>query len=205
MKHLLKKAALPVLMLLALILSGCQSSSQDQQTEGHAKPDQINWKVANFKFEDENKHPFGLSDLKGKVWIANFMFTHCTSVCPPMTGNMAHLQKQLKKENLPVEIVSFSVDPKRDTPQVLKNFGQKHGSDFSNWHFLTGYSFNDIKNLSERSFKSSVAIPSEGSDQYTHGTNFFLINKKGVIIQKYDGFQDVPYKRIVKDVKDLER
>ncbi|MBM7645737.1 protein SCO1/2 [Scopulibacillus daqui] len=205
MKRLFKMAVLPIVLLLAMMLSGCQSNSQEQ-TSGSAKTNQsLNWKVADFNFKDENNRSFGMDQLKGKVWLADFMFTHCTSVCPPMTGNLVHLQKKLKEAKLPVEIVSFSVDPSRDTPEVLKRFAQKHGADFSNWHFLTGYSFDKLKSLSEGSFKSSVAKPSKGSDQFTHGTNIFLVNKEGVIVKKYNGFQDVPYDRIMKDIKELER
>ncbi|WP_132744680.1 SCO family protein [Scopulibacillus darangshiensis] len=182
-----------VLILASALLTGC----------GHEKPHAFNWKVGNFQATDETGQDFGLSDLKGKVWLADFVFTHCQTVCPPMTRNMAALQEQLKKSEAKAQIVSFTVDPKRDSPDVLKKFAKEQGADLSNWHLLTGYSFDKIKSLSEKSFKSAVSKPAKGNDQYTHGTNIFLIDQKGTIVQKYNGYSDVPYDDIIKDVKAL--
>ncbi|MFC4618489.1 SCO family protein [Camelliibacillus cellulosilyticus] len=183
-------------IVLLVVLSAC----------GHArKPDALNWKVQPFSFTDENGQRFGSKQLKGKVWIADFEFTHCTTVCPFLTANLAKLQKQLKEAHVPVQIVTFTVDPDRDTPEVLKKFGASYHADFSNWHFLTGYSFDELKDLSEQSFKSAVAKPEKGSDQFTHGVSFFLVDQNGVIVQKYEGYQNTPFKQIVADAKALNQ
>jgi len=119
-----------------------------------------------------------------------------------MTAHVSKLQQQLLDEGLSTPIVSFTVDPERDTPDVLKTFAEQFGADFSTWHFLTGYSFEEIKELSETSFKSPLAKPAEGTDQYTHGTWLYLIQSDH-IIKTYNGVSDVPYDSIVEDVKVL--
>lgn len=212
MKTLVK---LLFILMLIMIISGCGFKTASTTTSGStsttSKPDNVsdvskaNWKVKDFNFTDEHGQPFGLSNLKGTVWLADFYFTNCISICPPMTANMVKLQEKLKKAGAKVQIVSFSVDPKDDTPEKLIPFSKKYGVDLSNWHFLTGYNFNTIKDLSVNSFKSAIAQPEKGSNQYTHGTSFYLVNQNGQIMKYYHGFSDVPFNQIVKDVKALDK
>src|SRR5690625_4411260 len=110
--------------------------------------------VQDFEFYNQNNELFALEDLKGTLWIADFMYTNCYLVCPTMTANMARIQIKLKEENLTdkVEIISFSVDPDYDKPDVLKEYAESYQVDLSNWNFLTGYEFETIKDLSINSF-----------------------------------------------------
>src|SRR5690625_1886155 len=122
-----------------------------------------------------------------------------------MTSNMVNLQQELEEENIDnVELVSFSVDPDNDTPEVLTEYAEEHGADLSNWTFLTGYDFETIKDLSVGSFKSLVAPPPEGDDQVTHGTGFFLVNPDGEVIKNYDGKEVDEMDQIVEDLKNLQ-
>ncbi|MFP3338632.1 SCO family protein, partial [Micrococcus sp. SIMBA_131] len=100
------------LMTLLVILAAC----------GKDVPDDLDWEVQNFTYTDQTNSEFGLSDLDGKVWIADLIFTNCETVCPPMTANMSQLQDKLSGTDVNVELVSFSVDPKRDTPEELMKF-----------------------------------------------------------------------------------
>lgn len=85
--------------------------------------DSLNWDVEKFAFTDQNGKKFGSSELKDKVWVADFIFTSCQTVCPPMTANMAKLQKMLHAEGIKdVEFVSFSVDSEVDTPEKITEF-----------------------------------------------------------------------------------
>ena len=181
------------LMTLLVILAAC----------GKDVPDDLDWEVQNFTYTDQTNSEFGLSDLDGKVWIADLIFTNCETVCPPMTANMSQLQDKLSGADVNVELVSFSVDPKRDTPEELMKFSEKFDADLSNWHFLTGYDNEEIKSFAESSFKTAVdADPN--SDQFIHGTAFYLVNKDGVVVKKYSGVSNVPYEEIVDDVKALQ-
>jgi protein SCO1/2 len=174
--------------------SGGPAASNETETE-------IAWKVPDFEAVDQNGKTFKTSDLKGKVWIADFIFTNCNTVCPPMTANMALLQKRLKFEGLDVEIVSFSVDPERDDPKALREFGKQHNVDFSNWHFLTGYPFEAIQQLSREAFKAEVRMDPE-SDQVVHGTYFYLVDESGAVRKFYNGVRPDD-DQIVQDVKEL--
>ncbi|WP_163530267.1 SCO family protein [Halobacillus ihumii] len=143
-------------------------------------------------------------DLKGDYWIADFIFTSCETVCPPMTGNMSHLQQRLKQENLDdVKLVSFSVDPKHDTQEKLKEFADAYQPDYDQWSFLTGYTFHEVKELSIKSFQSPVS-KMEGSNQVAHGTSFYLVTPKGDVIKQYSGMKAAEIDQIIADLKKLK-
>lgn len=185
-----------VIFLCFVILTGCSA--------GAKIPQALNWDIADFEYIDQNGEPYGLKDLKGKVWIADFMFTNCTTVCPPMTANMAHLQKMAKEENLDVQFVSFSVDPTVDKPDVLKEYIQKYTTDVSNWTLLTGYSQEEIEQFAKGSFQTLVDKP-DTTDQVTHGTSFYLVDQNGKVMKKYSGISNPPYEDMIRDIKRLLR
>lgn len=130
-------------------------------------------KVDDFQFITQDNEKYGLKDLSGEWWIANFMYTNCTQVCPTMIPNMSSVQNKLQELNLNAKIVSFSVDPNYDTPPVLKEYVKEYGVDLNTWTFLTGYEFSEIKRLSENSFKTSLDKGSSGETEFAHSTGFF--------------------------------
>jgi protein SCO1 len=182
-----------VVLLVIVLLAAC----------GKTIPDAKNWPVDDFTYTDQNGKPFGLKDLKGKVWVADFIFTNCETVCPPMTAHMAKLQKKAKEKGLDVEFVSFSVDPEVDTPEKLKEYVKKFNGDLSNWHLLTGYSQQEIEKFAEKNFKTIVKKP-KNEDQVIHGTEFYLVDQNGTIVQTYSGVQDVPYEKILEHIEILQ-
>ncbi|WP_373895235.1 SCO family protein [Virgibacillus natechei] len=157
--------------------------------------------VADFEFTTQDNGTLSLDDLEGEWWIADFVFTNCTTVCLSMTPNMSRLQSTLEEENIDAQLVSFSVDPDYDTPEVLKEYANEYEADLSNWTFLTGYDFETIKEFSITSFRSMVAEPAPDSDQVTHGTSFFLVNPEGEVIKQYDGVDVNVVDLIVEDLK----
>lgn len=160
-------------------------------------------KVANFSFTTQNNEQLSLDDLKGEWWIADFIFTSCTTVCLPMTNNKSILQKKLRDNNLDVQLISFSVDPDFDSPEVLKEYAEQYDADFSNWSFLTGYDFQTIKELSIKSFRSLVQAPGRGTDQVTHGTGFMLVTPDGKYIKSYNGLDAKEMDLIVEDLNKI--
>ncbi|RST59600.1 SCO family protein [Siminovitchia terrae] len=184
----LKKVFSVIFISFLLILSACSSPKSGSPIE-------------DFNYTDQDGNSFGLKDLKGKVWVSDFVFTNCTTVCPPMTMNMSELQKKVKEKGLDdVHFVSFSVDPEIDTPEVLKDYGESFEADFSRWHFLTGYSQEEIENYAPKNFKTVVKKPRD-DDQVIHGVSFYLFNKEGELIGEYPGDKEVPFKQIIKDIK----
>ncbi|CAH0274918.1 SCO1 protein homolog [Peribacillus sp. Bi96] len=180
---------------ILLLLTACGSNGV---------PDAKNWDLEDFSYIDQEGEPFSKSDLKGRVWVADFIFTSCETVCLPMTANMSKLQQQLKDEGISdVEFVSFSVDPEIDKPDVLKKFGDQFNVDYGNWHFLTGYGQEEIEQFALDNFKTIVKKP-EAEDQVIHGTSFFLMDQDGKIIRDYTGLQDIPFDEIIKHIKILQ-
>ena len=184
------------IVLFTFLLAGCG------QEKGI--PDATSWEVGDFIFKNQNEETVSLDDLKGKVWVADFIFTNCTTVCLPMTSNMSKLQMELEEQGIEsVELVSFSVDPTVDTPAVLKEYGDNYRADYSNWHFLTGYSQETIQQFAKESFKTTAVKP-ENDDQVIHGTSFFLVSPDGVVLKSYNGVTEFPLEEIIKHIKILQ-
>lgn len=94
--------------------------------------------VGAWTLTDQDGKPFGSKDLEGKVWIADFFFTRCPSICPELTRKMKEVQKRLADRPDKVHLVSFTVDPEHDTPEVLREYMKKFEIDPSQWTFVTG-------------------------------------------------------------------
>lgn len=187
--------AIIVSVFMLLVLSACGQSGIK---------DALNWELADFKYTNQDNQEIGLKDLEGKVWVADFIFTNCEDVCMPMTANMKKLQDLAKKEGIKnIEFVSFSVDPKVDTPEVLKEFASTYNADFTNWHFLTGYSQEEIEKYAMEYFKAIVKKPQTG-DQVIHGTDFYLVDQNGTVMKYYTGLNEIPLDEIMNDIKALQ-
>src|SRR5699024_12356025 len=139
------------LALLTIVLSAC--GEKDEPT--------MDSEVGEFTAVNQDNEEVTNKDFLGECWVADFVFTNCTTVCTPMTRNMSALQDTLDEKELndKVQLVSFSVDPENDTPEALTEFSEEHNADLDNWTFLTGYDFEDIQKLSVDSFKSPVDPP----------------------------------------------
>lgn len=179
-------------ILFILFLGACGAEIESNMPEDST--------VADFEFTTQDGDTLSLDDLKGEWWIADFIFTNCTTVCIPMTTNMVTLQEMMKEEDLDAQIVSFSVDPEVDTPEVLTNYAAGYGADLSNWTFLTGYDFETIKELSLESFYADLRQEPD-SDQVTHVVRFYLVNPEGEIIKSYTGTSHDEIEAIVEDLK----
>ena len=99
---------------------------------------------------DTSGKEFSTADLRGKVWVGSLIFTHCAAACPRMTSQFARFQARVTDPD--IHLVSISVDPERDTPERMKEYGELAGADFSRWHFLTG-DREKIVDLAENGFK----------------------------------------------------
>ncbi len=179
-----------ILITALLLLSAC------------GQPKQTGRQLASFSFTDQNGNPFGTDQLEGKVWIADFIFTNCNSVCTPMSQKMAELQATFKEVGIKAEFVSFTVDPGIDTPEVLKDYVGQYSDDDSNWHLLTGYSQDAIEKLAMNQFQTIVQKP-ESSGQVIHGTNFFVVDQKGQLVNEFNYIEESFEEQITAQVKKL--
>lgn len=145
--------------------------------------------VPDFTLIDQNGDPFSRDDLKGQIWVAAFVFTRCPGPCPAITGNLAQMHQEFKdSDNL--HLVSFSIDPKHDTPQVLTEYAQRFQADLTRWTFLTGEQ-EMIHDLSMNGFYSAVmeTTPETAKDAgpFIHGTRIYVVDASGTIVAAYDG------------------
>ncbi|TCS96515.1 SCO family protein [Hazenella coriacea] len=198
-------------LTLLFVVSACSTGQQpnDSQKQPAANDvSDLNWKVPDFTYTDQNGKPFGLNDLKGKVWLTDFMFTRCPDICPPMTANLSKIQQHLKDEGIEAEIVSFSVDPEHDTPEVLKKFSSNFKVDESHWHFITGYPLPEIQAMVKDTFKGNVQHQKGPSEDVpllvNHPSQFYLIDGEGKVVRFYDGLQPDP-KQIANDIKEVQK
>tara|TARA_B000000609_G_C24066471_1_gene289633 strand:- start:166 stop:753 length:588 start_codon:yes stop_codon:yes gene_type:complete len=149
--------------------------------------------VPQFEFTNSDGNIVTLDNLKGKVWVADFIFTTCTMACPMMTGNMNIVHKKFKK-NDNVRLVSISVYPEFDTPEVLKNYASQYDADTEKWLFLTGKE-DAVKDIIRDGFKIG-----DYEDIIFHSEKFALVDKKGIIRAYYNGMKSEDMKQLKKDI-----
>lgn len=184
-----------VVFIMSIVLSACGQKELK---------DALDWPVQDFTYTNQESKSYGMKDLEGKVWVADFIFTNCEDVCLPMTSNMSKLQEMAKKEGIKnLEFVSFSVDPIVDTPEVLTKFADQFQADTENWNFLTGFTQQEIEEFAVKNFKTLVKKP-EQQDQVIHGTDFYLVDQEGTIKKYYTGLNEIPLDEIMDDIKTLQ-
>lgn len=169
---------------------------------------EVNYPIEDFKMTDHHGNTVTLEDLKGEPWLAMFIFTNCTTVCPPMTFNMTEIQSELVDRGVEdYKIVAFSVDPKVDTPEVLANYLSNYPvPDESKWHLLTNYDQTYIEQFALNSFKTFVKKPDDGGE-VMHMVTFHLVDETGTLVKNYSGYSEteggVPFETIAIDIKSL--
>ena len=158
--------------------------------------------VPGFQLTNQNGQPFGSAQLSGKIWIADFVYTTCPGPCPMISSRMSELQKPLEKTD--VHLVSFSVDPEKDTPAVLRSYATKLQAEPGRWDFLTGPK-SSIYKLSHDGFK--LAVSDGGDDQGipVHSTRMVLVDRHGQIRGYYDATEPDAITNLVADTNHLLR
>jgi protein SCO1/2 len=139
--------------------------------------------VPEFRLTNQNGQPFGSAELKGKIWIADFIFTSCPGPCPIISSRMAEMQKPLAKSD--VHLVSFTVDPQNDTPQVLREYADRLKAQEGRWDFLTGR-VDAIYSLTKNGFKLAVSDGADELGRPVHSTRAVLVDRRGAIRGYYD-------------------
>jgi len=158
--------------------------------------------VPNFQLVNQDGQPFGSAQLIGKIWIADFIFTTCPGPCPIISTRMSELQKPLEKTD--VHLVSFTVDPAKDTPEVLRGYAQKLQAQAGRWDFLTGPP-STIYNLSRNGFKLAVSDGSEDAGIPVHSTRMVLVDRHGEIRGYYDATEPDAVTKLLADTNHLLR
>jgi protein SCO1/2 len=158
--------------------------------------------VPAFELANQNGQPFGSAQLAGKIWIADFIYTTCPGPCPMISSRMSELQKPLEKSD--VHLVSFSVDPEKDTPQVLRGYAEKLQADPARWDFLTGPK-SAIYKLSHDGFKLAVSDRGDEQGIPVHSTRMVLVDRHGQIRGYYDATEPDAVTKLLADTNHLLR
>lgn len=162
-------------------------------------------RIQEFSFTDQSGKSYGSKDLEDKIYVAEYFFTTCGTICPVMNAEMQRVQASFKGNNQ-FKILSFTVDPETDSVAQMKNYADAHGADPTQWHFLTGDK-KDLYKLARRSF--FVLKPAEAQNQgdvgsdFIHTNYFVLVDTQKRIRGYYDGTNPKEVDTLIKDIQKL--
>lgn len=160
-------------------------------------------KIGEFSFTNQDGQSIGLKDLKGKVFVAEYFFTTCQTICPRMNDQMQRIQQAFKDETN-FKILSFTVNPEVDTVEQLKRYAQEHQAIAGKWHFLTGEKTKLYEAARKYFFllkKSEVENQGDVGSDFIHTNNFVLIDREQRIRGYYDGTNPKEVDKLISDAK----
>tara|TARA_X000001036_G_C20523223_1_gene742991 strand:+ start:310 stop:891 length:582 start_codon:yes stop_codon:yes gene_type:complete len=152
--------------------------------------------INNFILYDQNGNEFSEQDLLGNYWISDFIFTTCAGPCPVMSSQFQGFQEKYS-DNSNLKLLSISVNPQYDTPNILQNYGERYNADFKKWNFLTG-DVNEIHTLALESFKVGDA-----ENPIFHSAFFILIDDQAQIRGYYNSTINEDINKMYSDINDL--
>jgi cytochrome oxidase Cu insertion factor (SCO1/SenC/PrrC family) len=183
------------LLAALLALAGCSGAATTPRLDDHGA-------VGDFSLVERSGRPVRPDDLKGKVWVASFVFTRCTGPCPQVTDTVAKLQKEFAGEP-DVVLVTFTVDPAHDQPDELKAYADQRGADPDRWLFLTG-SEEELYRVIRDGFLLGVQQTTGSArtpgNEVTHSTRLAVVDRRGHVRGYFDGRQVDEEGRPVDDV-----
>ncbi len=201
-----RRFPLLLLLLCLTVLSAAVATATLRVLSPPPPPVPVLFATGAFSFTDEQGQPFGSAELAGKVWVANFVFTRCPTICPAFTAKMARVQQGLSTFDAAarVRLVSFSVDPDHDTPEVLRAYAKKHGATPGVWHFLTG-SYPEMRHFVVEGLKVHMDRGADQTDLFAvaHGSHFVLVDPSGQVRGFYDSSDEAKIQALIRDAKAL--
>ncbi|WP_299766694.1 SCO family protein [uncultured Dokdonia sp.] len=160
-------------------------------------------RIGDFSLINQNNDTITQDNYKGKIYIADFFFTTCQTICPIMTEHMVEIQQELKNDP-EIKLLSHSVIPAYDTPDILKKYAIQKGVDDTRWNLVTG-SQKEIFTLARKHYLAVQDIPGTEDDlDMVHTENFMLVDKKGYIRGYYDGTKDEAILNLLEDIEILK-
>lgn len=155
--------------------------------------------VADFQLMDHRGDTFGSADLRGRLWIANFIFTRCPTICPTLTKQMAEIQHRIRSVAQVVHLVSFTVDPEYDTPEVLAEYAKRFRASQFMWSFVTGPR-DKVQSLVRDGFKIYMEGSTDDPVNIGHGSHFVLVDGAQRIRGYYDLSDEKAMDELLRDV-----
>jgi protein SCO1/2 len=179
---------LTLIVIIALIVV------MQPETEGDQLP--VIGEIPAFSLVDQDDDLFTLENVKGNVWLADFIFTTCSGPCPIMTERMGMVQHDLLDIDK-LKFVSFTVNPDYDTPEVLKKYAQRFDADVGSWSFVTG-KYEQIQELIVEGFKMG-----DVEEIVFHSTRFALVDHEGNLRGYYSGTEPAEHEILTRDIQSL--
>jgi len=209
----MQKVSINIFLLLLLVLHSCKPFEAKElpiynpsdinpklvDKSLHAKSESHT--VSDFSLINQNGRIITQEDYKDKVYVVDFFFTSCTSICPLMTNNLLKVQQELMHVN-DIMFLSLSVTPEIDSIPVLRKYATDKGIIDRKWNVATG----DKKHIYELARKSYFAVVEQGDgglQDFIHTPNFILVDKKKQIRGIYDGTNEAEVERLLRDIKNL--
>ncbi|MFM2225904.1 MAG: hypothetical protein RJA07_2106 [Bacteroidota bacterium] len=155
--------------------------------------------IANFKLIDENGQIITNDSFKNKIYVANFFFCSCATICPKMTRNLLKIQEEYSRVKY-VRIISHTVDPEHDSIQRLKAYMKKFGADERKWSFVTG-DREQLYQLCKNSY--FLAVQADGPETFDHSEKLVLVDNHRIIRGVYDGTDSISVNKLQHDIVSL--
>lgn len=167
---------------------------------GAATGDSTDYTIPDFSFVDQNHQQINRATVQDKIFVTEFFFTSCPSICPKMQQQMLRVYEKYKNNNQ-VQILAFTIDPARDTVGKLKQYEKKLGIESNRWHLLTGNK-DSIYSLAQ-SFLVSAGEDPDAPGGHVHSGNFILVDKKGRLRGYYDGTKEESVSKLLDEMDEL--
>ena len=189
-----------------LLLVGCLTKEKPLPIFGQRDvigADTVYHTISKFSFVDQDSAIITNETFKDKIYVADFFFTSCRTICPIMKTQMLRVY-QATKEMPDILILSHTIDPEFDTVALLRDFAQRLDVESKRWHFVTGVK-DSIYKVAQTSYFATAIEDKTEPDGFIHSGAFLLIDKKGRIRGKYDGTLEEEVNRLISDIKRLRR
>ncbi|MBI1836155.1 MAG: SCO family protein [Flavobacteriia bacterium] len=173
-----------------------------RQVNGVEVADTVYPKMVAFSYLNQDSIKISSKDMKGKIWIAEFFFTSCPTICPPMTRQMIRLNKNTKDLEKYLQFISFSINPTHDTPSELKKYIHKHHIKAKNWQFFTGDEAKTHE-LGINNFQIFAGQDPASAGGYAHSGAFTLVDREGYVRGVYLGTDPKEVNKLEKDLRKL--
>ncbi len=163
--------------------------------------DTIFHKIPEFQFVDQDSQKVTRKDLQGHIYVADFFFTTCPTICPDMKEQMARIHEEFKGHDK-VKLISHTVDPKHDTVAVLKEYAREIGVNNDKWKFLTGDK-EKIYEIGKNGYMATAREDEEAPGGFLHSGHFILVDQRGRVRGLYDGTKKKDVDKLMKDIQKL--
>jgi protein SCO1 len=203
--------------ILALVFNSCTSNTSNtrvlpiygerelEQVEinGVVSVDTVFHRVPDFRYLNQDSVWVDQTKVSGRVYVADFFFTTCPSICPKMTSQLKRLQV-LTQDISELHFLSFSIDPEKDQPETLRHYIEEYGVSKANWDFLTGDE-NQTHELGVKGFLVHAESDEDAPGGFAHSPSLVLVDRSGMIRGIYDGTSTEDVDRLNKNIRELLR